>query len=130
MKALPEKPGICGDAETFFREHPGVAKAMLKIRSQYSTPICVATLARECGMSVRNLYRQYRHVTGRSIGQDLMARRMEAAVAMLRDSTLKLESIAMETGLGSAKNLCRLFKEHFGKTPGQWRSAGNNRFVA
>ncbi|MES2438301.1 MAG: substrate-binding domain-containing protein [Verrucomicrobiota bacterium] len=110
---------------TFSCEVPGIAKAVLKIRSHYSGPVSVANLARECGMSVRNLYRLYRSTTGNTIGKDIMARRMEAAAEMLRNDSLKLEPIAIETGLGNAKNLCRLFKEHFGQTPGQWRASGN-----
>jgi LacI family transcriptional regulator len=107
--------------ETYVCEVPGVAKAVLKIRNRYSEPLTVPAMARECGMSVRNLYRLYRATTGNTIGKDLMARRMEAAAELLRDPKLKLEPIALETGLGSAKNLCRLFKDYFGQTPGQWR---------
>lgn len=114
---------------TFSCEIPGIAKAVLKIRSQYSSPITVAGMARECGMSVRNLYRHYRLTTGNTIGRDLMARRMEVAAGLLRDESMKLEPIAIESGLGNAKNLCRLFKEHFGQTPGQWRAAGNPLFT-
>ncbi len=110
---------------TFFCGIPGITKAILKIRSQYSQPISVSKMARECGMSVRNLYRHYRSTTGNTIGKDIMTRRMEAAADMLRDESLKLEPIAIEAGLGSAKNLCRLFKEHFGQTPGQWRASDN-----
>lgn len=108
---------------TYACEFPGVAKAVLKIRSRYAEPLTVPSMARECGMSVRNLYRRYRAATGKTIGQDLMARRIEAAAELLRDENLKLDPIAAETGLGSAKNLCRLFKDTFGQTPGQWRAA-------
>ncbi len=64
---------------TFSCEIPGISKAILKIRSQYSHNISVANMARECGMSVRNLYRLYRSTTGNTIGKDIMARRMAAA---------------------------------------------------
>ena len=102
-------------------ENPGVARAIEKIRNEYSKPMTVASLARECGMSVRSLHRLYRSVTGNTIGKDLVARRLEAAAEMLREDDVKLEPVAMETGLRSAKNLCRLFKEHIGITPGQWK---------
>ena len=98
----------------------GISKAILTIRNEYSRPLTVASLARECGMSVRSLHRLYRSVTGTTIGKDLVARRIEVAAEMLRDG-VKLEPVAMETGLRSAKNLCRLFKEHRGLTPGQWK---------
>lgn len=111
---------------------PGISKAIRMIRNEYSRPLTVSSLARECGMSVRTLHRLYRSVTGNTIGQDLVARRIEAAAEMLREVDVKLEPVAMETGLRSAKNLCRLFKEHLGLTPGQWKESvhrqGVNRF--
>jgi transcriptional regulator GlxA family with amidase domain len=102
---------------------PGIRKAIRMIRHEYSRPLTVSSLARECGMSVRSLHRLYRSVTGTTIGQDLIARRIEAAASMLRADNVKLEPVAMETGLGNAKNLCRLFKEHLGLTPGQWKES-------
>ena len=45
----------------------------------------------------------------------------DAAATLLRDTDLKLESIAWESGLGNATNLCRLFKKRYGRTPGAWR---------
>lgn len=102
---------------------PGIRKAISTIRNEYSRPLTVSSLARECGMSVRSLHRLYRSVTGTTIGRDLIARRIEAAASMLREDNVKLEPVAMETGLGSAKNLCRLFKEHLGLTPGQWKES-------
>lgn len=112
-----------GSTATYACENPGISRAIVKIRTQYRRPLRVALLARECGMSVRNLYRQYRQVTGNTIGQDILARRMEAAANLLRDERLKLHVIAVETGLGNARNLCRLFKDYYGQTPGQWRAA-------
>lgn len=74
-------------------------------------------------MSVRSLHRLYRSATGHTVGKDLLARRIEAAAEMLREDDVKLEPVAMETGLRNAKNLCRLFKEHLGLTPGQWKES-------
>ena len=108
-------------------DNPGIRKVLRTIRDEYSRPLTVSSLARECGMSVRSLHRLYRSVTGTTIGQDIIARRIEAAARMLREDDVKLEPVAMETGLGSAKNLCRLFKEHLGLTPGQWKESFHGR---
>ena len=102
---------------------PGVSKVIKTIREDYSRPHTVSSLARECGMSVRSLHRLYRAVTGNTVGKDLLARRIEAAAEMSGEDDLKLEPVAMETGLRNAKNLCRLFKEHLGLTPGQWKES-------
>jgi transcriptional regulator GlxA family with amidase domain len=108
-------------------DNPGIRKVLRTIRYEYSRPLSVSALARECGMSVRSLHRIYRSVTGNTIGQDIIARRIEAAALMLREEDVKLEPVAMETGLGNAKNLCRLFKEHLGLTPGQWKESFHGR---
>lgn len=122
----PKKVNERKSTATYSCEIPGISKAVLKIRSQYFQQISVRAMAKECGLSIRSLYRLYRATTGNTIGKDIMARRMEAAAEMLRDENLKLEPIAIEAGLGNAKNLCRLFKEHYGQTPGQWRASGNS----
>ena len=110
--------------------NPGISKAILKIQNEYSRPLTVSSLARECGMSVRTLHRLYRSVTGNTIGKDLAARRVRAAADMLRQVDVKLEPVAMETGLHSAKNLCRLFKGHLGLTPGQWKESWHRQHAA
>lgn len=76
------------------------------------------------------LHRLYRSVTGNTIGKDLAARRVRAAADMLREVDVKLEPVAMETGLHSAKNLCRLFKGHLGLTPGQWKESWHRQHAA
>jgi len=102
---------------------PGVFKAIQTIRNEYSRRLTVSSLARECGLSERTLHRLYRSVTGNTVGKDLTARRIEVAAAMLREEDVKLEPVAIESGLGTAKNLCRLFKVHLGVTPGQWKDS-------
>ncbi len=112
---------------TFVCAIPGISKAVLKIRRDYSEPITVASLARDSGMSVRSLQRLFRTTTGTTVSDALMERRLDAAANLLRETNFKQEPIAIETGLGSSKNLGRLFKEHYGMTPGQWRELGSAR---
>ncbi len=122
VEPYPAETGVYSSSA---EEHdfPGISKVIRTIREEYSRPLTVPTLARECGMSVRSLHRAYRAVTGNTVGRDLLTRRIEAAAEMLREDDIKLEPVAMETGLRNAKNLCRLFKEHFGLTPGQWKDS-------
>ena len=109
----------------FFCDDPRIAKTMVRIRRDYAEPLTLPLLAREAGMSVRALQRAYSSFGGNTIRDAIMERRLDAAVALLKDSDLKLESVAWESGLGSATNLCRLFKKRFGTTPGGWRRGGN-----
>jgi AraC family transcriptional regulator of arabinose operon len=141
----PAEPAVpCGDACSHWQRpaprrpasanpqatgKSGIEKAIYIIRHEYPRPLTVSSMARECGMSVRTLHRCYRSVTGNTIGKDLTARRIKAAAEMLEVDGSKLEPIALETGLGSAKNLCRLFKEHLGVTPGQWKESRNRQLA-
>lgn len=94
------------------------------IREDYRRSLTVTSLARECGLSERSLHRHYRAWTGKTVGRDLLDRRLEVAAELLRRQDAKLEQVAVEVGLGSAKNLCRLFKLHIGITPGRWKEDG------
>lgn len=100
----------------------GVHKALDIIRTSYTRNLNVPSIARECGMSVRNLHRLYRSVTGSTIGRDILHLRIEAAKRKLMMEPLALDPIAAAVGLGNSRNLCRLFRKHLGRTPGQWRS--------
>lgn len=106
---------------TYVCDDPRVSRTVVRIRRDYSEPLTVPGLAREAGMSVRALQRAYAAHGGNTIREALMERRLDAAATLLRDTDLKLESIAWESGLGNATNLCRLFKKRFGRTPGAWR---------
>ena len=102
-------------------EHPGVSRAILRIRRDFAEPLTVPLLAREAGMSIRSLQRLYHSLTGSAISEDLLNKRLDAASDLLRATDLKLEAVARAVGLGNANRLCRLFRIRFGCTPNQCR---------
>lgn len=106
---------------TYQCDDPRISRTVIRIRRDFAEPLAVPDLAREAGMSVRALQRAYSMICGETIRDALMERRLNAAASLLRDTDLKLESVACEAGLGNATNLCRLFKKRFGRTPGAWR---------
>ena len=106
---------------TYVCDDPRISKTVLRIRRDYSEPLTLPMLAREAGMSVRALQRAYANLGGNTIREAMMERRLDAAAALLRDTELKLESVAWECGLGNATNLCRQFKKRSGCTPNGWR---------
>ncbi len=111
---------------TFVCPDPAISKVVMRIRRDFAQPLSVSLLAREAGVSTRTLQRLYPAMVGTTISEDLMRRRLDAAGRLLRETGLKLETIAMECGLTNAKNLCRLFKDHHGMTPGQWRDGAGD----
>jgi transcriptional regulator GlxA family with amidase domain len=72
-------------------------------------------------MSVRVFQSEFKRRVGHSARDELQRARLACAARLLRDSDLKLEAIAMESGFGSAAQLCRFFARAYGSSPNVWR---------
>ncbi|RRR99278.1 GlxA family transcriptional regulator [Glycomyces terrestris] len=101
-------------------------------------PLSVEDLAERGRMSARTLARRFDEQLGTSPGQWLLSQRIAAAQALLEDTDLPVESIAVRVGLSSALNLRRRFRDRLGTTPAAYRrafgrdavGAGQGRFGA
>ena len=89
--------------------------------SRLDTRLTVGRLAQRAGLSSRTLARQFTEQLGTSPGQWLLARRLDAARALLEETDLPVDAIATRVGLASAVNLRRRFRAHLGTTPGAYR---------
>lgn len=78
-------------------------------------------LAARAGLSARTLARRFAEQLGTSPGQWLLARRIDAARALLERTDLPVEAVAARVGLASAVNLRRRFHTALGTTPGAYR---------
>ena len=56
--------------------------------------------------------------------------RLGAAERLLRDTELKLEAVALESGFGSARRLCTVFADAHGMSPNAWRQQAKGGGVA
>ena len=74
-------------------------------------------------MSPQLLHKKYLAATGTTVNQAIRLARLTAAAALLKETDLKTEAIAVEVGLQNNRTFFRAFKDHFGVTPGQWRRA-------
>ncbi len=84
-------------------------------------PLTVRDLAREAGMSSRNLARHFNAVTGTSPLCWLVNERVRRAQELLETSDLSVEQIASRTGMGTATTLRRHFSQQLGVPPGTYR---------
>lgn len=89
---------------TFFTGNPSIDRCMMRIRTDYAGPLRLTDLARLAGMSERQFRAEFRRRTGRCPREEIQRVRMEAANRLLRDTDLKLEAVASESGFGSAKS--------------------------
>ena len=78
-------------------------------------------LAARAGLSRATLARRFRQATGLSPHQFVVARRIEAAKVLLRDSGLDLCFIAQEVGFASQSHLTSMFRQATGFTPNRFR---------
>jgi transcriptional regulator GlxA family with amidase domain len=86
----------------------------------------VERLAERAGMSVRNFARLYRAKTGTTPAKAVAAMRVEAARAMLEETSAPIAEIARRCGFGDEEGLRRAFLRSLGVSPGRYRS----RFTA
>ena len=84
-------------------------------------PLTVRDLAREAGMSSRNLARYFHAVAGTSPLRWLLTQRVQRAQELLEMSDLSVEQIASRTGMGTATTLRRHFSQQLGVPPESYR---------
>lgn len=94
---------------------------MAWVMNRLEDPLTVRDLAREAGMSSRNLARHFHAVTGTSPLRWLLTQRMRRAQELLESSDLSVEQIAARTGMGTATTLRRHFSHQFGVPPETYR---------
>ncbi|MFI5843288.1 GlxA family transcriptional regulator [Catenuloplanes sp. NPDC051500] len=120
----PHRPG--GQAQfipapvTHGRDH--VLGALLPwALARLDRPLSVTDLARQAGMSARNLARHFHAVTGTSPLRWLLTQRVRHAQELLETTDLSIEQIAGRTGMGTSTTLRRHFTTHLGLPPEAYR---------
>ncbi|GAA1190651.1 hypothetical protein GCM10009675_01170 [Prauserella alba] len=84
-------------------------------------PLTVTDLAREAGLSPRQLSRQFLAVTGTSPLQRLLTQRIRRAQELLETVHDSVDDIAAQVGLGTAATLRRHFNRRIGTSPDAYR---------
>ncbi len=84
-------------------------------------PITVEDMAARLRVSERTLARRFAEQLGTSPGQWLLGRRINAARALLEQTDLTVDAIALRVGLASATNLRRRFHRALHTTPAAYR---------
>ena len=99
----------------------GLAGLMAWVLERLDQPLTVRDLAREAGMSSRNLARHFHAVAGISPLRWLLTQRVRRAQELLETSDLSVEQIAARTGMGTATTLRRHFSHQLGIPPETYR---------
>lgn len=88
---------------------------------EYMLPLNVEALANEVGMSAGHLSRQFRLAYGESPYSYLMTRRIERAMALLRQGQLNVTEVCFEVGCSSLGTFSTRFTELVGMPPSVYR---------
>lgn len=91
------------------------------ILENLASPLDLARLADQVGMSERTFRRKYREATGRTPMQTVEALRLEAASQALSSGSRSIKQIARMVGCQSESNLLRLFRRHYGVSPSEFQ---------
>lgn len=83
--------------------------------------IRLSEIARECGLSVSHFARSFKSSFGVSTHQWLIQRRIEHAKQLLRQTSLSLMEIALQSGFSDQAAFTRTFRNLAGVSPGRWR---------
>jgi len=81
----------------------------------------IEKLARELGMSRRNLDRRFKSATGTTPLKFLQKHKMESARDLIKNSNLSIHEIMYKLGYQDASHFSSLFKAFHGTTPRQYR---------
>jgi transcriptional regulator GlxA family with amidase domain len=92
-----------------------------RIDREYAQPLDVEALARGASMSAGHLSRQFRLAFGESPYAYLMTRRIERAMALLRQGELSVTEVCFAVGCGSLGTFSTRFTELVGVPPSVYR---------
>lgn len=114
------------------RRRSGLLKWRLKkvadfVDSNLEQPLRLADVARASGLSRMHFAAQFRAATGMTPHDYVIARRIERACALLRETERPLAEIALEVGFQTQSHFTTVFNRLAGQPPGRWRSLALRR---
>jgi len=100
-----------------------------RIDREYAQPLDVEALARGAHMSAGHLSREFRLAYGESPYSYLMTRRVERAMALLRQGDLSVTEVCFAVGCSSLGTFSTRFTELVGMSPSAYRRDTSNATV-
>jgi AraC-like DNA-binding protein/quercetin dioxygenase-like cupin family protein len=105
---------------------PLVAAMLEDLDKRLDQPVTLAELAARSGFSAQHLNRVFRKSLGVTPLQYLMRTRMERAALLLREDSMTIRAIGRQLGFEDPYYFSRVFSQHFGQSPQQYRTAAGS----
>ena len=96
---------------------PAVAVAARAMEETMDAPLTVDAIAREAGVSARQLERLFKHHLGIGPGQFYLSIRLDHARQMLRQTGLSVTQVGVACGFQSMSHFSASYSRRFGHTP-------------
>jgi transcriptional regulator GlxA family with amidase domain len=103
--------------------HPRLGLVIREMEQNIEEPISPATLARQVGMSTRQLERLFRRYLSRSPKRYYMEMRLGKARNLLMQTDMSIIEIALACGFTSPSHFSKCYRAHYGTTPYRERGA-------
>jgi AraC family transcriptional activator FtrA len=103
------------------RERDLLTPVMDTMRRRLADDLPLAALAAMAAMSERSFIRRFKASTGTTPAEWLTTLRVERARELLESSSLSIDLIAGQTGLGTATTMRHHFRRKLGTSPGAYR---------
>jgi len=107
--------------------HPAVEKARSHMAVHFASPLELASLAREAGVSPTHLVRLFRRELGTTPMRALRAQRLLRAEHLLLHSGWNVAEIGWRCGFADPQHFSRCFRAEHGLSPGQYRKQAWDR---
>lgn len=99
------------------------------IQRNISTNIKVSEIAKRFGYNEKYLSHMFSQITGETLKQFILKRKIDAANFLLTDTNKKIVDIAGELGYSDIHNFCKAYKRMTGLTPNEYRNAFGKRML-
>jgi two-component system response regulator YesN len=103
------------------RKHLDLTEVQAHIDHYYQDPISLETIAHHFYVSKEHLSRSFKSFKGENVSDYIVRRRMEKAKELIVEHRLAIKHVAQMTGYADLAYFYRVFKKHFGVTPGELR---------
>ena len=98
-------------------EDPLVSRIKLYIKDNLSAPLTLKKISNAVFFSPAHCEKLFKKETGKSIINYLLDERLESAKMLIREGSLSLSDIAVETGFSDYNYFSRIFKKRVGVSP-------------
>lgn len=97
--------------------HPKLSKVIQNMEANIEEPISPSLLAKEVGMSTRQLERLFRRYLNRSPKRYYMELRLQKARNLLMQTDMSVINVALACGFASPSHFSKCYRSHYNTTP-------------